>query len=639
MGGSSSVRGDQTIYHTDNLCFDGTDRGSPMALDGQLWIGATASNRADNGGHVRLGTLTPGTGISIVNGAGSITISSTVSGGIQTINGDSGSITGTTVTVYANNAANNAGQTVSFVNSGTVSTMNVTDANFNTMIGSGSGNLGQAYSQCVGLGYEAGNDLITGALYNTTVGYQSGSKITNGTYNTFLGWKSGQSLTTGIKNTGIGEESLHSATLTSGSYNTALGSLAGNNFTGADSSNIAIGNTGVGGQSNTIRIGTQGSSDGQQNVCYIAGIVGVTASNPVLTTINSSTGQLGVQALTQYSLLSGGATNALNQIATTATAGQVLQSQGSSAQPAYSTATFPSTAGTTGTILRSNGTNFVNTTATYPTTTTINRILYSSAANVIGEITAVNTAMLVTSSGGVPSLLAVGASKFIAANAAGTLASRGFSIAVQVFSSNGTYTPATGMQYCDVLVCGGGGAGGGAPATGAGETSTAGGGGSGELARGVFSAATIGASQSVTIGAAGTGNSGATGGNGGNSSLGALISANGGNGGASSGVGTSATAAGGAGGSGGTGGSYTVNGTAGFQAISVVAALVSYSGSGANNYFGPGGQGNVGGSAGGVTGTGRGSGGSGALNQASQSARTGGNGTTGYMVITEYIIN
>lgn len=58
MGGSSSVRGDQTIYHTDNMCFDGTDRGAPMALDGQLWIGATASNRADNGGHVRLGSIT-----------------------------------------------------------------------------------------------------------------------------------------------------------------------------------------------------------------------------------------------------------------------------------------------------------------------------------------------------------------------------------------------------------------------------------------------------------------------------------------------------------------------------------------------------------------------------------------------------
>lgn len=58
MGGSSSVRGDQTIYHTDNLCFDGTDRGAPMDTDGQLWIGSTASDRPNNGGHVRLGFIT-----------------------------------------------------------------------------------------------------------------------------------------------------------------------------------------------------------------------------------------------------------------------------------------------------------------------------------------------------------------------------------------------------------------------------------------------------------------------------------------------------------------------------------------------------------------------------------------------------
>lgn len=75
MGGSSSVRGDQTIYHTDNMCFDGTDRGSPMALDGQLWIGSTTSNRPDNGGHVRLGQLTsPDNSVAIGYSAPNITL-------------------------------------------------------------------------------------------------------------------------------------------------------------------------------------------------------------------------------------------------------------------------------------------------------------------------------------------------------------------------------------------------------------------------------------------------------------------------------------------------------------------------------------------------------------------------------------
>ena len=60
----------------------------------------------------------------------------------------------------------------------------------------------------------------------------------------------------------------------------------------------------------------------------------------------------------------------------------------------------------TGVILRSNGTNFVATTATYPTTTTANQLLYSSTSNVIAGLATANSAVLVTSAGGVPSWLA-----------------------------------------------------------------------------------------------------------------------------------------------------------------------------------------------------------------------------------------
>ena len=65
-------------------------------------------------------------------------------------------------------------------------------------------------------------------------------------------------------------------------------------------------------------------------------------------------------------------------LAGTATAGQVLRS-GASTTPAWST-------------------------ATYPATTTINRILYSSAVNVVDEITTGNNGTLITSAGGVPSI-------------------------------------------------------------------------------------------------------------------------------------------------------------------------------------------------------------------------------------------
>ncbi len=85
--------------------------------------------------------------------------------------------------------------------------------------------------------------------------------------------------------------------------------------------------------------------------------------------------------------------------------GQVLLSQGAS-PPIWSTPTFPGTVGPVGTILRSDGTNYVATTATYPTTTSINKILYSSANNVIGEIASGNNSVLVTNGSAVPSISA-----------------------------------------------------------------------------------------------------------------------------------------------------------------------------------------------------------------------------------------
>jgi hypothetical protein len=66
----------------------------------------------------------------------------------------------------------------------------------------------------------------------------------------------------------------------------------------------------------------------------------------------------------------------------TATAGQHLQS-GASAAPSWTTATFPSTATGTGTILRANGTNWLASTSTFADTYTANSILYASSANTV----------------------------------------------------------------------------------------------------------------------------------------------------------------------------------------------------------------------------------------------------------------
>lgn len=95
--------------------------------------------------------------------------------------------------------------------------------------------------------------------------------------------------------------------------------------------------------------------------------------------------------------------SAMAILAGTATAGKLLRS-GATAAPTWSTATFPDTATGTGTILRADGTNWVATTATYPTTTTVSQILYSSSANVVSGLATANNGVLITSGTGVPSI-------------------------------------------------------------------------------------------------------------------------------------------------------------------------------------------------------------------------------------------
>lgn len=102
---------------------------------------------------------------------------------------------------------------------------------------------------------------------------------------------------------------------------------------------------------------------------------------------------------------------------------------------------------------------------------------------------------------------------------------------VTVFTASGTFTPDAKMVECDVTGWGGGGAGGGAILTGVGVLSGGTGGNGGAKAEVKLTAAQIGASQAVTIGAGGTGVNGAAGNAGGNTTLGTLLSAKGGEGG------------------------------------------------------------------------------------------------------------
>jgi hypothetical protein len=182
--------------------------------------------------------------------------------------------------------------------SGTSGVVNVNGNRFissyglqNTFVGQSSGNFSLTSGVANGttaVGYSSMIGLTTGDV-NTSVGASS-CGATTGSANCSVGYSSLHAVAAGSNNTAMGWFSLGSTT---GSNNIGIGYNSGTQYTGTESSNILIGNTGTTSESNTIRIGTQGSSAGQQDACYIAGIVGssVTSVGPV---VISSSGQLGV---------------------------------------------------------------------------------------------------------------------------------------------------------------------------------------------------------------------------------------------------------------------------------------------------------------------------------------------------------
>ena len=220
-------------------------------------------------------------------------------------------------------------------------------------------------------------------------------------------------------------------------------------------------------------------------------------------------------------------------------------------------------------------------------------------------------------------------------------------VVVQTFTSGTpTYTPTAGMKYCTIEVVGGGGAGGGAAATSSTQGAAGGGGGGGGYARKTVTAATIGTSQTVTVGAGGTvGAAGNNAGNtGGTSSVGSIVSATGGSGGSGSAVSGATNVAFAAGGAGGVGssGDFNAKGNAGTGGYAVgVTPTCALPGSGGGSYFG-GGAAAVGAgtnsTSNGNAGQTYGGGGSGGYNLLSEaSGATGAAGGSGVVIITEYV--
>lgn len=104
------------------------------------------------------------------------------------------------------------------------------------------------------------------------------------------------------------------------------------------------------------------------------------SANPAFGTAVVAGGGTGRTSLTNHGVLVGASTSAITQLAA-GSAGQVLQSGGASADPSYSTPTYPSASGTSRKILVSDGTNNVYSTETWATPGASGNVLTSDGTN------------------------------------------------------------------------------------------------------------------------------------------------------------------------------------------------------------------------------------------------------------------
>ncbi len=163
----------------------------------------------------------------------------------------------------------------------------------NVFLGQSVGNLTSSGTANSALGSNSGTALTTGSS-NTIIGSGSLTALTSGGGNVALGPTVGNSLESGSFNLLIGSGS--NVGPTSG-FNIVIGPGAGTSLLTNESSNILIGNFGVATDQNIIRLGTTGSGSGEQEKCFIAGIVGVTTDvNDAIPVLIDSAGQLGTMS-------------------------------------------------------------------------------------------------------------------------------------------------------------------------------------------------------------------------------------------------------------------------------------------------------------------------------------------------------
>jgi hypothetical protein len=164
-----------------------------------------------------------------------------------------------------------------------------TDSSGNTAVGNGALGSNTTGGENTAIGNLALSST-TFANSSTAVGSGALKNAVGPGGSTAVGRNSLVAVTTGYGNTAVGQDALY--TLTSGTYNTAIGVGAGSALTGGDSNNVMIGNDGVAGDHDTVRIGNLTPGPGIHPITFIGGIwaTPITGGFPVVINAN---GQLG----------------------------------------------------------------------------------------------------------------------------------------------------------------------------------------------------------------------------------------------------------------------------------------------------------------------------------------------------------
>lgn len=230
--------------------------------------GAVGPDGANN-----INVIGDGTTIDVVGNPGTNTLTVSLIGGeaANSFPTDSGTAIPSSgiLNITAGNSTGNSGRSVKFTGSGNTATLNVTDVNNNTLIGSTAGNASLSGSSNAAFGQGAMSSNTTGG-FNTVIGAQAGHWL--------AGWL-----------TGINP-----------SFNTLIGFQAGIGLDdgAGESNNILIGAAGSHLDNNTLRIGNGSGVGAQQlNKAYISGIAGVNVGS-VTTVVTESGDQLGTAVIT-----------------------------------------------------------------------------------------------------------------------------------------------------------------------------------------------------------------------------------------------------------------------------------------------------------------------------------------------------